>query len=428
LVKKESCEGKEIMNNKRVVITGMGVIAPNGIGVDAFWDSLVNGRSGIGRITHFDASSYPSQIAGEIKDFDPLDFMSSKTARRMDRFAQFSVAATRMALEDAGIEITEKNSERMGISLGSALGGIPCAEEQHSVFLEKGLHRVDPLIAIKIFSGASTSQISVEFGIKGHSNTIGGACAAGTDSIGYAFCAIKNDFADMMIAGGSEAPIVPLTFGAFCLIKALSTRNGDPTRASRPFDKERDGFVMGEGAGVVILEGLDCALKRGASIYAEVLGYGTTNDAYHMVQPLPTGEQAQKAVQLALRDANVDPSEIDYINAHGTSTPLNDKVETDVIKNIFGEYAYRIPISSTKSMIGHSLGAAGSIELIASGLTIKNQFIHPTINYEFPDPECDLDYVPNTGRKAVVNIVLKNSYGFGGKNSAIVIRKFSNSD
>jgi 3-oxoacyl-[acyl-carrier-protein] synthase II len=287
---------------------------------------------------------------------------------------------------------------------------------------------VDPLIAIKIFSGASTSQVSVEFGIKGHSNTIGGACAAGTDSIGYAFYAIKNNLADMMIAGGSEAPIVPLTFGAFCLIKALSTRNGDPTRASRPFDKERDGFVMGEGAGVVILEDLNCALKRGASIYAEVLGYGTTNDAYHMVQPLPTGEQAQKAVQLALRNANVDPSEIDYINAHGTSTPLNDKVETDVIKNIFGEYAYRIPISSTKSMIGHSLGAAGSIELITSGLTIKNQFIHPTINYEFPDPECDLDYVPNKGREAVVKTVLSNSYGFGGKNSAIVIRKFLNSE
>jgi 3-oxoacyl-[acyl-carrier-protein] synthase II len=410
---------------RRVVITGMGVIAPNGIGMDNFWDSLINGRSGIGRITHFDASSYPSQIAGEIKDFDPLDFMSPKTARRMDRFAQFSVAGARMALDDAGVEISEKNSERTGISLGSALGGIPCAEEQHSIFLEKGLNRVDPLIAIKIFSGAATSQVSVEFGITGHSNTIGGACAAGTDSTGYAFYAIKNNLADRMIAGGSEAPIVPLTFGAFCLIKALSTRNGDPTKASRPFDKERDGFVMSEGAGVLILEDLGCALKRGASIYAEVLSYGTTNDAYHMVQPLPTGEQAKKAVQLALCNANVSPSEIDYINAHGTSTPLNDKVETGVIKEIFGEYAYRIPISATKSMIGHALGAAGSIELIASVLSIKNQFIHPTINYEFPDPECDLDYVPNIGRKAVINTVLKNSYGFGGKNSAIIIRKFS---
>ena len=417
-----------MMDGKRVVITGMGVIAPNGIGLKSFWESLVYGRSGIRRITHFDASSYSSQIAGEIKDFDALDFMSSKTARRMDRFAQFSVAGTRMALEDAGIEISERNSERIGISLGSALGGIPCAEEQHSIFLEKGLHRVDPLIAIKIFSGASTSQVSVEFGIRGHSNTIGGACAAGTDSIGYAFYVIKNNLADIMIAGGSEAPIVPLTFGAFCLIKALSTRNGDPTRASRPFDKERDGFVMSEGAGVLILEDLYSALKRGASVYAEILGYGTTNDAYHMVQPLPTGEQAKKSVQLTLSNANVVPSEIDYINAHGTSTPLNDKFETNVIKEIFGEYAYRVPISSTKSMIGHSLGAAGSIELIASVLTIKNQFIHPTINYEVPDPECDLDYVPNKGREAIVNTVLSNSYGFGGKNSAIIIRKFYNSE
>jgi len=413
------------MKNRRVVVTGMGVVAPNGIGLDDFWDALVHGRSGVKKITHFDASSYPSQIAGEIDGFDPLDYMSTKTARRMDRFAQFSVAGARMALDDADIEISEINSERIGISLGSALGGIPCAEEQHSIFLEKGLHRVDPLIAIKIFSGSSTSQVSVEFGIRGHSNTIGGACAASTDSIGYAFYVIKNNLADIMIAGGSEAPIVPLTFGAFCLLKALSTRNGDPSRASRPFDKERDGFVMSEGAGVLILEDLDSALKRGASVYAEILGYGTTNDAYHMVQPLPTGEQAKKAIQFALSNANVVPSEIDYINAHGTSTPLNDKVETNVIKEIFGEYAYRVPISSTKSMIGHSLGAAGSIEVIASVLAIKNQFIHPTINYEFPDPECDLDYVPNRGRKVFVSTVLKNSYGFGGKNSAIIIRKFS---
>lgn len=412
------------MENRRVVITGMGVVAPNGIGLDNFWDALVHGRSGIARITCFDASSYSSQVAGEILDFDPSDYMNPKTARRMDRFAQFSVAGTRMALDDAGIEISEKNSERIGISLGSALGGIPCAEAQHSIFLEKGLNRVDPLIAIKIFSGAATSYISIEFGIMGHSNTIGGACAAGTDSIGYAFYAIKNNLADIMITGGSEAPIVPLTFGAFCLIRALSTRSGDPTRASRPFDRERDGFVMGEGAGVLILENLENALERGASIYAEVLGYGTTNDAYHMVQPQPTGEQAIKAIESALQNANIKPAEVDYINAHGTSTPFNDKVETEVIKKIFKEYAYKIPISATKSMIGHALGAAGSIELIASVLTIKNQFIHPTINYEFPDPECDLDYVPNTGRKGVIDTVLKNSYGFGGKNSAIVIRKY----
>jgi beta-ketoacyl-acyl-carrier-protein synthase II len=414
-----------MMEKRRVVITGMGVIAPNGIGVDAFWDSLVHGRSGIRRITHFDASSYPSQVAGEVKDFDPTEYMPPKSARRMDRFSQFAVACTRMALEDAKIDVSQNNSDRIGIALGSALGGIPHAEEQHSIFMEKGIKRVDPLLATKLFLGASSSQVSIELGIKGHSNTIAGACSVGTDSIGYAFYAIKNNLAEIMITGGSEAPIAPLTFGAFCLIGALSTRNGDPTRASRPFDRERDGFVMSEGAGILILENLENALERGVPIYAEVLGYGTTNDAFSMVQPLPNGEQAKKAIQLALQNANLNPTDIDYINAHGTSTPLNDKIETMIIKEIFGEYAYKIPISSIKSMIGHTLGAAGSIEVIASALTIKNQFIPPTISYEFPDPECDLDYVPNKGRKAFINTVISSSYGFGGKNSAIIIRKFS---
>ena len=412
------------MDANRVVITGIAVIAPNGIGIDDFWNSLTQGTSGVRKITHFDASSYPSQIAGEVRDFDPLDYMSPKSARRMDRFAQFATACTKMALDDGNVEVSDKNSDRIGIALGSALGGIPAAEHQHSIFIEKGLNRVDPLLATKIFPGGALAQISVEFGIRGHSNTISSACAAGSDSVGYAFYAIKNDFADTMITGGAEAPIVPLTFGAFCLIRALSERNGDPVRASRPFDKERDGFVMGEGAGILILENLENAIKRGARIYAEVLGYGTTNDAYHMAQPLPTGQQAKQAIKLTLQRANIDPSEIDYINAHGSSTPLNDKTETKVIKDIFGEYAYRIPISSNKSMIGHALGAAGSIELVASVLTIKNQFIPPTINYEFPDPECDLDYVPNKGRKASVTTILKNSFGFGGKNSNIIIRKY----
>jgi beta-ketoacyl-acyl-carrier-protein synthase II len=412
------------MNKKRVVITGMGVIAPNGIGIDAFWNSLSSGRSGIGKITYFDASSYPSQIAGEVKDFNPLDFMSPKSARRMDKFCQFAVACTKMALEDANLIITDRNSERIGIAIGSALGGFPMAEAQYDVFKEKGLKRVDPLLATKNFIGGSTSQISIEFGIKGHSNAIAGACAAGADSIGYAFLLIKNNLADIMITGGAEAPIAPLTFGAFCNIGALSLKNGDPTRASRPFDKERDGFVMSEGAGIIILESLESALERGVNIYAEIIGYGTTNDAYSMVQPLPTGSQAKKAIELALKFANVKPSEIDYINAHGSSTPLNDKIETKIIKEIFGEYAYRIPISATKSITGHSLGAAGSIEAIASILTIINQFIPPTINYEFPDPECDLDYVPNKGRKADINIVLSNSYGFGGKNVALIFKKF----
>jgi 3-oxoacyl-[acyl-carrier-protein] synthase II len=412
------------VEKRRVVITGMGVIAPNGIGIENFWDSLVHGRSGVRRITHFDASPYPSQIAGEVKDFDPTDYMSPKSARRMDKFAQFAVACTRMALDDANLEVSEKNCDRIGIALGSALGGFPIAEEQYAIFLEKGLKRVDPFLATRTFIGGSTSQVSIEFEIKGHSNTIAGACSVGADSIGYAFYAIKNNLADIMIAGASEAPLAPLTLGGFCLIGALSTKNGDPTKASRPFDRERDGFIMSEGGAVLILEDLKNALKRGASIYAEMLSYGTTNDAYKITHPLPNGKQAKKAIQLALRGANLEPPDIDHINAHGSSTPLNDKIETMIIKEIFGEYAYEIPISANKSMTGHTLGAAGSIELIASALTIKHQFIPPTINYEFPDPECDLDYVPNEGRKALVNVVLSNSYGFGGKNSAIIFRRF----
>jgi len=415
------------MNKGRVVITGMGVIAPNGIGIENFWDSLVHGRSGVKKITRFDISSYSTKIAGEVKDFDPLDYMSPKSARRMDRFSQFAVACARMALDDAKIEVTQNNSDRIGIAIGSALGGIPSAEEQHNIFMEKGLKRTDPLLATKLFLGAATSQISIEIGINGHSNTIGGACSVGTDCIGYAFYAIRNNLADIMITGGSEAPLAPLTFGAFCQIGALSIRNGDPTSASRPFDKERDGFVMSEGAGLLVLEDLEKALTRRAPIYAEILGYGTTIDAYNMTHPLPTGEQAKKAIQLALQSANLKPSDIDYINAHGSSTPLNDKIETMITKEIFGEYAHRLPISSIKSMTGHPLGAGGSIEAIASVLTIERQFIPPTINYEFKDPECDLDYVPNKGRKAIVSTVLSNSYGFGGKNSAIIIRKFTNS-
>jgi 3-oxoacyl-[acyl-carrier-protein] synthase II len=412
------------MEKRRVVITGMGVIAPNGIGIDTFWNALGGGRSGIKKITRFNSSSYPVQMAGEVQDFDPLVFMTPKSARHMDRFAQFAVACAKMALEDSRVDLTNTDLDRIGIALGSALGGFPLAEEQYAVFLEKGLKRVDPYLATKTFIGGSTSQVSIELGIKGHSSTIGGACAVGADSIGYAFLAIQNNLADIMIAGASEAPIAPLTIGSFSQIGALSTRNGNPTRASRPFDKERDGFVISEGGAVLILEHLENALRRKAFVYAEMLGYGTTNDAYSITQPLPDGLQAKKAMELALKNANVDPSEIDYINAHGSSTPLNDKIETKVIKQVFGERAYQLPISSNKSMIGHSLGAAGAIEVIASILTIKHQFIPPTINYEFPDPDCDLDYVPNSGRKAFINTVLSTSYGFGGKNSNIIIRRY----
>ena len=343
------------MEGRRVVVTGVGVIAPNGIGIDSFWDSLIHGRSGVRKITHFDASSYSSKIAGEVHDFDPLNYMDPKSARRMDRFAQFAAACTRMAMDDANLAVSDRTSERTGIALGSALGGIPSAEEQHSIFIEKGLKRVDPLLAIKIFPGGALGQVSVEFGIRGHSNTISSACAAGSDSVGYAFYVIKNDLADVMITGGAEAPIVPLTFGAFCLISALSTRNGEPTKASRPFDKERDGFVMCEGAGILILESLDHAIKRDAHIYAEMISYATTNDAYHMAQPLPTGEQAKKSMELALQAAKIDPTEIDYINAHGSSTVLNDKTETKIIKQVFGENSYEVPISSNTHLRPHPL-------------------------------------------------------------------------
>jgi 3-oxoacyl-[acyl-carrier-protein] synthase II len=410
---------------RRVVVTGLGVVASNGIGKDEFWNSLKKGRSGIKKITRFDASTYPSQVAGEVNNFDPLDYMDSKVARRMDRFSHFAVACAKMAVEDAGLKIGNSELENAGVVVGSAIGGIPMAENQHGLFLEKGIKRVSPYLAISLFTGSASSQVSIALGIKGHSNVIGGACAAGTDAVGYAFDIIRKGETAMVIAGGTEAPLAPLTFGAFCVINALSTINGNPARASRPFDAERNGFVMSEGAGIVVLEELDQALERGVHIYAEIVGYGTTYDSFHMVRPSPDGKQAAKSVEMSLKDAEILPDEIDYINSHGTSTPLNDKVETAVIKEVFGERAYKIPISATKSMTGHTLGAAGSIEIITSALSIKDQFLHPTINYDYPDPECDLDYVPNLGRPSEINCVLTNSYGFGGKNSALILKRFS---
>jgi 3-oxoacyl-[acyl-carrier-protein] synthase II len=409
---------------KRVVVTGLGVVASNGIGKDKFWDSLKEGKSGINKITRFDATTYPCQVAGEINDFDPLDYMDPKTAKRMDRFSQLSVACAKMAVEDAGINNGDGNLENAGVVVSSAMGGIPMAEDQHRLFLEKGLKRVSPYLAISLFTGAASSQISIALGIKGCGNTIGGGCTAGTDAVGYAFDLIRNGDATMIIAGGAEAPLAPLTFGAFCVIHALSTINGNPVRASRPFDAERDGFVMSEGAGIVVLEELRHALDRGAHIYAEVIGYGTTHDSFHMVRPSPNGEQAGRAVEASLKNAGIPPDEIDYINAHGTSTPLNDKIETMMIKEIFGERAYSIPINATKSMTGHAVGASGAIEIIATVLAIKDQFLHPTINYEYPDPECDLDYVPNVGRPSEIKCALASSFGFGGKNSALILRKF----
>jgi len=417
------------MNNnyrdRRVVITGLGAVTPIGIGIEAFWNSLKEGKSGIGPVSSFDASTFPSKVAGEVKDFDPTDYMDPKSAKKMDRFAQFAVISSHMALGDAGLKVDESNAYKIGIIVGSAMGGVPLAENQHTIFLEKGLKRVSPYLNSSLFPGAAASQISIVLGIKGFSNTIAGACSAGSDSVGYAYQCIKNGILDACLVGGAEAPISPLSLGSFCIINALSTLNDPPEKASRPFDSTRNGFVLSEGAAIMVMEELGHAIKRDAYIYGEVMGYYTTFDAYHMVQPSPDGEAGTYCVRGALAAAGIHPEEVDYINAHGTSTPLNDKMETRVVKNVFGDRAYKIGISSIKSMTGHSLGAAGSIEAIASLLTIKYQYLPPTINYENPDPECDLDYIPNVGRPAEVHTVISNSYGFGGKNSTIILQGYN---
>ncbi len=411
-------------NRRRAVITGLGVIAPNGIGKEAFWNALREGKSGIAKLTRFDVSTYNSQIAGEVNDFEPTDYISPKSARRMDRFTQFAVAAARMALDDSRLIINEKNNKKIGVVIGTALAGMPHAEFQHSIFMEKGLKWIDPLLATRLFGGEASSHISIEFGTRGPCHTISTACAAGTDSIGYALTLIRNNIADIFITGGTEAPLAPMTVGSFCKLGALSQRNGDPTKACCPFDKKRDGFVISEGGGVIILEELEHALARNAKIYAEIIGYGASSEAFHMTRASDDSRGFVDAISSALQDAEVTADEIEYINAHGTSTPQNDKSETLAIKKVFGPRAYTIPISATKSMTGHAIGGNGAIELIASALTIENNFIHPTINYETPDPECDLNYVPNKGIKATVDLILSNSAGFGSRNSALIIERY----
>jgi 3-oxoacyl-[acyl-carrier-protein] synthase II len=412
---------------RRVVFTGLGAITPIGIGIENFWNSLKEGRSGVDWITCFDPSPFSSRVAGEIKDFDPTDYMEPLNAKRMDRFAQFAVVGARMALQDAGITIDETSAPHIGIVVGSAMGGVPLAENQHTIFLAKGIKRVSPYLNSSLFPGAAACQISIELGIKGFGNTIAGACSAGTDSLGYAYQCIKSGMMDVCLAGGSEAPLAPLCLGSFCLINALSTHNDPPEKACRPFDASRNGFVLSEGAGIMVMEELGHALKRDAYIYGEFMGYNTNFDAFHMVQPSPDADQGCLCVQRLLDDAAVHPEEIDYINAHGTSTLLNDKNETKIIKMVFGERAYKIPVSANKSMTGHTLGGAGSIEAIASLLTMKYQFLPPTINIENADADCDLDYVPNVGRAAEVHAILSNSYGFGGKNSALVLKEYTQS-
>ncbi len=408
---------------RRVVITGLGVIVPNGLGKRAFWDALKEGRSGIKRITRFDPSPFPTQFAGEA-DFDPTKFISFKQMKRMDRTSHLAVSAAKMAVEDANLEVEKENKERIGVMIGTAMAGHGMILEQHNAFLNKGPMKIDTFTAIASFPDAPSSQISIELGIKGPSFSIATACSSASDAIGYAFNAIRNKELDIIIMGGADAPLFPPILSAFCVLRALSKRNDAPEEASRPFDKTRDGFVLGEGSGILILEDLEHALKRKAHIYGEISGFGMSCDAYHMTKPEPTGGQAIRALRLALADAGVKPEDIEYINAHGTSTPLNDKNETFIIKEVLGKHAYKIPVSSIKSMIGHLIGAAGSVELIGALMALEEGIIPPTINYRIPDPDCDLDYVPNKARQKDVKVIMKNSFGFGGKNSAIVVQKF----
>jgi 3-oxoacyl-[acyl-carrier-protein] synthase II len=411
------------MTNRRVAITGIGAITPIGTGRDALWAGIRAERSAVRSMSRFDPSVFRSHNAAEVNDFRADDHIESKRAKRLDRFGQFSVAAAKMAMADSGIRLEAENRERIGAMMGTALGGIGYAEEQLGNFLTGGLRAVDATLALAVFGGASSCNIAIEFGVSGPNSTNAMSCASGSMAIGEAFRQIRHGYADVMIAGGAEAPLAPLCFGAFALIRAMSTRNDDPTRASRPFDKDRDGFVMGEGSVVLILEEWDRAVSRGARIYAEVIGYGTTNDAHHMTAPLPTGAQAARAMRMALDDGHVGASEIGYINAHGSATPLNDPSETLAIKQVFGDYARTVPVSGTKGYYGHALGASGAFEAAICALAIENDWLPPTVNHDTPDPACDLDYIPRTGRAVRVEHVLSNSFGFGGINAALVFRR-----
>lgn len=411
------------MDRKRVVVTGVGLVTPLGIGVKTTWENLINGKSGIEKITSFDASAFPTQIAGEVKGFNPEDFIESKEVKKMDRFIHFSLAATAMAIDDSGLKITDRNAERVGVIVGSGIGGLHAIENYHSVYLEKGPKRITPFFVPMLSINLASGQISIKFNAKGPNSAVATACATGSHSIGDAFKIIQRGDADAMIAGGTEAVITPMGVGGFNAMKALSTRNDEPEKASRPFDINRDGFIMGEGAGIIILESLQSALDRGAKIYAELVGYGMTADAYHITSPSPGGEGAARCMAVALKDGGVDPSKVSYINAHGTSTKSGDELESQAIKTVFGEYAYKVAISSTKSMMGHLLGAAGGVEAVISVLSIYNDMAPPTINLENPDPECDLDYIPHKARKMTINYVLSNSFGFGGTNACLLFKK-----
>lgn len=407
-----------------MVITGLGALAPNGGNVKEMWDSLTHGRGGIGRVSSFDPAKFSSQIGGEVKGFDPTVWISPKEAKRMDRFVQFAVAVSKMAVADAGLDLEKEDGSRIGVIVGSGIGGISTIEEQHALMINKGPNRISPFFIPMLIVNMAPGMVAMQLKARGPNCCIVSACASATHSIGEALLMIRAGGADIIIAGGTEAAVTPLGYAGFCALKALSTRNDAPEKASRPFDKERDGFVMAEGAGVVVLEELEHAKKRNARIYAELIGYGSTADAYHMTAPAPGGKGAAACMRMAVDSANVNPGEIDYINAHGTSTELNDKYETMAIKEVFGDRARKLPVSSNKSMFGHLLGAAGGVELISTVLTITEGIIPPTINYEHPDPECDLDYVPNVAREKRVRVAISNSFGFGGHNASLVVRAF----
>jgi 3-oxoacyl-[acyl-carrier-protein] synthase II len=409
---------------RRVVVTGLGALTPIGNSAEELWTGLTEGRSGIGPITKFDPAAYPTRIAGQIKNFDPLAYVDKKDARRLDPYLQYAIASSAMAVADAGIDTARVDSERFGVLIGSGIGGITTLLDGEHVLLEKGPDRVSPFIIPMLIINMASGLVSMRFGAKGPNSSVVTACATGNHAIGDAFRLIARGDADVMIAGGAEAMIVPLTIAGFSAMKAMSTRNDEPERASRPFDADRDGFVCGEGAGIIVLELLEHAVRRDARIYAEIIGYGMAGDAHHMTAPDPEGEGAARAMTLALKDGALSPADVGYINAHGTSTPYNDKFETLAIKRVFGEHARKLAVSSTKSMTGHLLGAAGGVEAIATALALHHGLLPPTINYEKPDPECDLDYVPNQARKQDVEVALSNAFGFGGTNATLAFRKY----
>ncbi|MEW6101159.1 MAG: beta-ketoacyl-ACP synthase II [Candidatus Omnitrophota bacterium] len=409
----------------RVVITGLGIISPLGNDVPSFWDSLKQGKSGIGPLVSFDASAFDSRIAGEVKGFNPQEYgMSSKDVKRMDKFSQYAVASARQAITQSGLDLEKEDRERIGVLIGSGIGSLHTIEVEHNKYLQKGPSKMSPFLIPMLIVNEASGQVAINFNLKGPNSCVATACASGSHAIGDAFRILERGDADIMVTGGTESCVVPTGVGGFCALKALSTRNNEPQKASRPFDLQRDGFVIAEGCGVAILETLEHARKRNAKILAEMIGYGMSCDAYHMTAPDPSGDGAARAMKLALKDAKLNPEDVGYINAHGTSTKLNDKIETLSIKMTFGEYAKKLMVSSTKSMTGHLLGAAGGVEFVVCCLSLQDGVIPPTINYEHPDPDCDLDYVPNSSRKANVNVCMSNSLGFGGHNATLVVKKF----